>query len=112
MASKHEKDCKSIINHTGCIEGTMKDQLGGFRALFKFKNGYGASVISYSYSYGGGHGLFELGVIHWNDDNEWELSYDTDITSDILGYLTRKDVHKLLDRIEKLNVHGKEEKND
>ena len=113
MASKHEKDCKSIINHTGCVDGNMNDPYpGALHAIFKFKNGYGASVISSKYSYGGNRGLFELAIIHWGDDDDWDLSYDTDISSDILGYLTRNDVHKLLDRIEKLNVHGKEETND
>lgn len=111
MASKHEKDCKSIINHTGCVEGSMDDLFDGFHALFRFQNGYGASVVSHPYSYGGDRGLFELAVIHWAD-TEWDLCYETDITSDVLGYLNRNDVHKLLDRIEKLDVFGKEETNE
>lgn len=111
MASKHEKDCKSIIDHTGCVSGDLHDVYGGFHALFRFQNGYGASVVSHPYSYGGDRGLFELAVIQWAD-TEWDLCYKTDITDDVLGYLNRNDVHKLLDRIEKLNVHGKEETNE
>ena len=107
MANKHEKDCKSIANYTGCVDTGTDSCFGGFYARFKFRNGFGASVICHKFSYGGDRGLFELAVIQWADE-DWDLCYTTDITDDVCGYLTRKDVCKLLDRIEKLNEHGKE----
>lgn len=68
---------------------------------FKFKNDYGASVMKHQHSYGSDEDLWELGVIRWRDD-EWELNYDTPITSDVIGYLTDEDVRNLLQRIKDL----------
>ena len=63
-----------------------------------FVNGYGASVIRSAYSYGGNGGLFELAVI----GADGHLCYDTPITCDVIGWLTRADVASLLERIESL----------
>lgn len=72
----------------------------GIRATHTFPNGYGVSVIKSPYTYGGTSGLYELGVL-WND----ELTYDTPITSDVLGRLTPDDINKILVQVE--NVHKK-----
>ena len=63
-----------------------------------FDNGYGASVVRHEYSYGGKDGLYELAVL----SNEGELTYDTPITNDVLGYLTDKDVTEVLIKIQQL----------
>jgi len=63
-----------------------------------FENGYGASVVRHEYSYGGKDGLYELAVL----SNEGELTYDTPITNDVLGYLTDKDVTEVLIKIQQL----------
>jgi hypothetical protein len=65
------------------------------RARVQFANGYGASVIIGDHSYGGSDGLYELAVL----DKDGSLTYDTPITSDVLGYLTPKDVTSLLQQI-------------
>lgn len=64
---------------------------------YEFKNGYGASVLRSSYSFGGDRGLFELAVL--KDGN---ICYDTPITNDVIGYLTADEVTEHLQRIEKL----------
>lgn len=74
--------------------------LGGPHWEFRFDNGYGASVISNPYSYGGDSGLFELAV----RDREGALCYDTPITSDVLGYLTEEKVNETLAAIADLPV--------
>ena len=51
--------------------------------IFKFDNGYGASVVRGPYTYGGDSGLFELAVIKF-DGNRHDLVYDTPITNDVL----------------------------
>ena len=68
---------------------------------FHFKNGYGASVIRGPYSYGGPQGLYELAVLR-KRRKHWEITYDTTITDDVLGYLKHDDVVKALEEISKL----------
>ena len=75
---------------------------GGIHKIYKFKNGYGASVVQHKYSYGGDKGLWELAVIIFNNKGEWDISYGTPITGDVIGYLGREEVNKLLSRIKKL----------
>lgn len=67
----------------------------GVRALVFFQNGYGASVIRNSHSYGGADGLFELAVMK-GSNNEHVLCYDTPITDDVIGHLTPSQVTDLL----------------
>lgn len=76
---------------------------GGTQTLYKFDNNYGASVIrGGKYAYGG----LELAVIiHTNPldpDDGWELTYDTSITDDVVGYLTEEDIPLLLEQIRNL----------
>jgi hypothetical protein len=60
----------------------------GKKARMMFENGYGVSVVSHSFSYGGKDGLYEMAVL----DSDGNLTYDTPITSDVLGYLTPEEV--------------------
>ena len=71
----------------------------GIQKVYQFPNGYGASVIKHSYSYGGKENKWELAVL-----KDGELCYDTDITSDVLGYLNQHEVDSYLTQIEKLEV--------
>ena len=65
-----------------------------------FPNGYGASIIRNEHSYGGRDGLFEVAVVGKDD----ALCYDTPITSDVEGYLSRKEVSAMLAKIEELAI--------
>ena len=69
------------------------------RHEYHFKNGFGASVINNPYSYG-----LELAVLkHNNETEEWEITYDTNITDDVVGYIDGKDeLKKLLNKISQL----------
>lgn len=69
----------------------------GIRAHVQFPNGYGASIIQGDFSYGGSQGLFELAVL-----KNGEITYETEITDDVIGYLTPEEVTVLLQRIESL----------
>lgn len=80
-----------------------RDVNGGVQHLFKFDNGYGASVIRHDFSYGGEDGLWELAVLEFEGE-EWNLCYDTEVTDDVLGYLTDAEVEYNLDEIEKLEA--------
>lgn len=82
-----------------------RDLNGGTQVLHKFENGYGASVIAGgTYTYGGDEGLKELAVIKFYEGDKWRLWYGTEITDDVLGYLTDEDVADLLVRIEALEA--------
>lgn len=70
---------------------------GGIQYKASFPNGYGASIVKHSFSYGGNSGLWELAVL-----KDGMLCYDTPITDDVLGYLSEKEVNELLDKIEAL----------
>lgn len=70
--------------------------------IFKFDNGYGASVIKNSVSYGHVLDLFELAVIKFTDEFTWDLCYSTEITDDVIGYLTNDGVLNLLEAIKNL----------
>lgn len=70
----------------------------GHQVVFKFKNGFGASVVRHTFSYGGKEGLWELAVL----DEDGELTYDTPVTDDVEGYLNDDDVVDLLNQIKAL----------
>lgn len=70
----------------------------GIQAKAKFANGYGASVIKTSYSYGFRQGRYELAVLNANG----HLDYTTPITDDVVGWLDEEGVTELLQKIEAL----------
>jgi len=65
--------------------------LDGHAARMDFPNGYTASVVRHSGSYGGPAGLYELAVMV-----NGSIVYDTPITDDVLGYLSEEEVDKIL----------------
>ena len=71
---------------------------GGIIGKIMFENGYGASVIRTTHSYGGHIGLYELAIL----DNDGKLTYDTPITDDVLGFLSPKEVTNYLIQIQDL----------
>ena len=74
----------------------------GIQHLFRFDNGYGASVVKHHGSYGSYEDLWELAVIRFDDHAAWYLTYDTPITNDVEGFLKDKDVRNLLKQIRDL----------
>ena len=80
-----------------------KELNGGVQRLYRFDNGYGASVIRHSGSYGYDKGLWELAVIRYTDGDKYVLDYSTPITDDVIGYLDEDEISALLVRIEALS---------
>lgn len=71
---------------------------GGSQEVYRFPNGYGASLIrGGAFAYGGR----ELAVVRYVGEGalDYELTYDTPITDDVLGYLSEDEVPEILDRI-------------
>ena len=82
------------------LEFTSADMFGFRRARVQFPNGFGASIVIGSFSYGGSEGLYELGVLN----RDGGLTYETPLTDDVLGHLTEDDVTRVLGEIEALPV--------
>jgi len=76
---------------------------GGSQIIYRFPNGYGASVVRSQYTYGGDKGLFELAVLTFDGNGNWHLTYETPITNDVLGHLSVSDVDFQLDQIAALS---------
>ena len=74
----------------------------GIQSIIRFENNYGASVVKHEYSYGGKQGLYELAVIKYDENGDWDICYDTPITDDVLGYLTEDIVTDYLTHSEQL----------
>ena len=74
------------------------NHLGGVQAVITFDNGYGASVVCTPHTYGGKLGLYELAVL----GTDGHLTYDTPITSDVIGYLRDIDVTDVMEKIQQL----------
>ena len=73
--------------------------MSGKKSRIMFENGWGASVVSHTFSYGGKTGLYELAVL----DSNGELHYGNDVAQgDVRGYLTEEEVTDLLIQIQKL----------
>ena len=62
----------------------LDQYMNGVAARIMFENGYGVSVVCHSFSYGGKNGLYELAVL----DTDGEITYETDVTNDVIGHLT------------------------
>ena len=78
--------------------GEHPSHIGGVQARITFENGYGASVVKTPYSYGGKDGLYELAVL----GIDGHLTYDTPVTSDVIGYLRDIDVTDVMEKIQQL----------
>lgn len=75
-------------------DGFMK----GVQCRMIFENGYGVSVVSHTYSYGGKKGLYEIAVL----DKNGELTYDTPVTNDVIGYLSETGVTDVMKKVQEL----------
>ena len=76
----------------------------GTQEIYRFPNGYGASVVRHDHSYGGKVGQFEVAVITFtgSDPDKYSLCYDTSVTNDVMVYLDHREVADALDAIQAL----------
>ncbi|MDF5756590.1 hypothetical protein [Spongiactinospora sp. TRM90649] len=97
MEAAHEMaECGSTANQfTPAQVGRLN---GGIQHIYRFGNGYGASVVNHAFSHG-----VELAVLSWARPDSplgrYELTYDTPVTSDVIGHLTPERLEGLLGRI-------------
>lgn len=69
------------------------------QATMFFDNGYGVSVITGGY--GSDSKPYELAVL-FGDQYDNRLCYNTEITDDVIGWLTEFDVTELMIKVQKL----------
>lgn len=84
------------------IERPHPAGIGGIQRLYRFANGYGASVIMFPFSFGADIGLWELSVIKYDGDGKYSRTYETEIADEVIGNLTDSEVDELLTKIEAL----------
>jgi len=70
----------------------------GKQARLQFDNGFGVSVVSHTFSYGGKDGLFEVAVL----DKDGKLTYETSVTNDVIGYLEPHEVSEIMEQVQSL----------
>ena len=69
----------------------------GQQARMNFDNNYGVSVIIGDMYYSNGVDTYELAVIYEND-----ITYNTDITDDVLGCLSEDEVTEVMIKVQNL----------
>lgn len=80
------------------FEEMVSPLMSGKRARIHFPNGFGASVVSHTFSYGGKNGLYELAVLFQD-----EIHYDNPVANgDVIGHLKEETVTELLIKIQQL----------
>jgi len=74
---------------------------GGIQGIKFFDNGYGISVINGRGAYVSNDSEFEIAVLFGNED-KFELSYNTPLTNDVIGHLTKNEVEEYMNKIAEL----------
>lgn len=69
-----------------------------YQKIYKFDNGYGASVVCSLGTYGSKDGLFEVAVL----DRDGQIAYNTPISGDVIGWCDFADVADILNKIKAL----------
>jgi hypothetical protein len=79
---------------------STRNSPGDFQLVYRFRNGYGASVIRNGSSYTSER-EYELAVLRFNSEAEgdWDICYETHITNDVLGHLEPCHVRSVLDQV-------------
>ena len=81
----------------------LNNILNGVQKVYKFENGYGASVVCHDGSYGGPYdefekNLWEIAVL----DSEGAITYHTPVTQDVIGRASDDEVTRVLKEISEL----------
>ena len=77
------------------------------QAVYFFENGYGISIINIispngiHYSYTNNSQPYEVAILFGNIASS-QITYDTPITDDVIGYLTLEEVYNVMKQIEQL----------
>ena len=73
----------------------VQNDIGYPQTIYKFPNGYGASVIKFNYAYFG----IEIAVLRFDENGNWDIDYRTPITNDVIGGLSEEARDDVLQQI-------------
>jgi len=76
----------------------MKSDTFFTRRGLTFENGYGISVVTGAGAYTDNEDEFEIAVI----GKDGHITYDTEITNDVIGHLSRDEVTDIMKKIQEL----------
>ena len=79
-----------------------QNDLGHPQTIYKFPNGYGASVIKFNSIYFG----IEIAVLWFDKNGNWDIDYSTPITNDVIGGLNEGERDNVLQQIFDLKELG------
>lgn len=71
------------------------------QAKIFFDNWYWVSIIRWRWTYGAEEGLYEMAVLI-GDEHRRSICYNTPLTSDVLWYLTEKNVIDYIKKVKAL----------
>ena len=100
-----------VLNYEGFADHLVirkrREEVNGIQYVFRFNNNYGASVVKHCGSYGSDDDLWELAVLafYGNGVWDWNLNYDTEITDDVLGYMSDDEIRETLAKIKELEPY-------
>src|SRR5574344_2639288 len=78
-------------------DSVVNEMLNAKRAILDFPNGYGVSVLFGSLFYSNGIDTYDLAVL-----KDGRLCYDTDITNDVMGWLSKDEVTEVMEKVQNL----------
>ena len=80
----------------GCmVEKTDMPEVDGYQLVYKFDNGYGASVVKHNFSYGGKKGLFEIALC--KGESQICMPPITAEGDTVKGFLTKEQVIEIIE---------------
>ena len=91
-----------ILRNIDFYDSTEIRDRGRIQYVIRFENGYGASIIrDRKISYGYKKGFWELAVIKFSSENNYEIVYDTPLIDDVL-VLKKDELEEVLQEISSL----------
>jgi len=81
------------------LEGSFFYEPKAIRAVARFNNDYGLSVVRFPGSHGYYQGLYEAAVLKFTDE-DFRLCRIDEFEDDVIGYLSPSDIDALLETVE------------
>ena len=108
MKKWKEELFKTKLKYELKFKEIMTNEYNRRQATYFFENGFGISIINIKnhngtfLSYTNSEEEYEIAVLQKRENDSSSITYETPITDDVIGYLSLKDVYKIMKKIEKL----------